>query len=667
MRPAAASLPDNVLRWIALSVVLAAAPHVPGLPLWITVLIAAALALRLGLRRPPGRWLLVPTVVLSLGAVLFQYRSLSGTDAGGAFFAAMVALKFLESRDRRDAGLMICLTYFLATSIFLTDQSIAMAGWVLFSVFVTTITLITHAAPDGPPLALRAQRAGLLLVQALPIMLVLFLLFPRISGPLWGLQQDPATAYSGLDDTMSPGSISNLLISDDVAFRVQFDAEIPPRAQRYWRGPVLWEFDGNTWSIGETRSGKTPAITTAGDSIDYSIILEPHGRQWVLALDLPLDDSARTKLTPGHNLVTKDPINSVSQYDLRSARSYRLETSLPTQRRRRALELPSGAAPRARALAAEWTDSTADPNAIVDRALTLFREQPFYYTLNPPRLTGDSVDQFLFGSREGFCEHYAGAFVFLMRAAGIPARVVTGYQGGEINALGKYLIVRQSDAHAWAEIWLRDRGWVRIDPTNAVSPQRIQLGIANVAGADERLGGLSQLGGGVWREIALAWDSVNHSWNRLVVNYGPELQQRLLRNLGLADLGRYTLGLLTVVIAGITLAGVWLLGLRLRPHRDPVIREWQRVRARLRRQGFSTPPTEAATHLAKRVAASRPELAPAMGRIARLYNALRYQRRARTGDLERLQREARRFRPGRRGSQSPPETASTRDSDSSNR
>jgi len=662
-----APVSDNVLRWIAVSVLIAVAPHVPRLPIWITALIGAGIALRLGLHRPPGRWLLVPTVILSLAAVLVQFRSLSGTDAGGAFFAAMVALKFLESRDRRDAGLMICLTYFLATSIFLTDQSIAMAGWVLLSVFVTTVTLITHAAPDGPPPTLRARRAAVLLVQALPIMLVLFLLFPRISGPLWGIRQDPETAFSGLDDSMSPGSISNLLITDDVAFRVQFENEIPSRSDRYWRGPVLWQYDGRTWSQGEIQVREDPELASVGDPVDYSIIIEPHGRQWVLGLDLPVSEVGQTRLTSGYNLVTPEPITSASQYELRSARSYRLEPSLPPQRRQRALELPADAAPRARELAAGWARAADGPSGIVDRALSLFREQPFYYTLSPPILNNDSVDQFLFETREGFCEHYAGAFVFLMRAAGVPARVVTGYQGGEINALGDYMIVRQSDAHAWAEVWMSGRGWLRVDPTNAVSPQRIELGIANVAGAEERLGGLSQRGEGFLRELALAWDSANHAWNRLVINYGPELQRQLLRNLGLEDLGRYTLALVMTVIAGFTLAGVWLLSLRLRPHRDPVVREWQRVRARLRRNGFTTPATEGASTLARRVSLDRPDLASAIGRIARLYNALRYQRRTRPGDLERLRREVGRFRPGRRRRQPSEEITSTGDSDASKR
>lgn len=645
-RPA---IPETVLRWIAVAVLVAAVPHVPGLPPWITLLIVAALALRLVLQRPPGRWLLVPIVVAVFAAVVLQYRTLSGAEAGGAFFAAMVALKFLESRDRRDAGLLICLTYFLATSVFLTDQSIPIAAYVLFSTVITTIALITLAAPHGPPPGLRLRHSVLLLVQALPIMLVLFLLFPRISGPLWGIREDPETAYTGLSDSMSPGSISELLITDDVAFRVEFDDDgIPPRSQRYWRGPVFWAFDGRAWSRGEARIDKPPKITAVGDFVDYSIILEPHGRHWVLGLDLPLTEPGGAKLTPGHNLLSRDPLTSVHEYSLRSARSYQLEPTLPPQRRERALALPADAAPRARELAADWSGSAAGPAEIIERALTLFREQPFFYTLNPPTLGNDPVDQFLFDTREGFCEHYASAFVFLMRAAGIPARVVTGYQGGEVNALGDYLIVRQSDAHAWTEVWLSGRGWIRVDPTNAVSPERIELGIANIEGADERLGGLSRRGEGLLRELALAWDSVNHAWNRLVVNYGPGLQQRLLRNLGLDDLGRYALALVMLVAAAFALAAVWLLANRLRPDADPVRRQWHRVLGRLRHAGLEPKATEGPATLARRVAERRPDLAGRIGRIARLYNVLRYAPRARPGDLRRLQEEVKRFRPGRR-------------------
>jgi len=661
-------VPETVLRWIAVAIAIATVPHVPGLPAWITLLIAAALGLRLVLRRPPPRWLLVPIVVTVFAAVVLQYRTLSGADAGGTFFAAMVALKFLESRDHRDAGLLVCLTYFLATSVFLTDQSIPIAGYVVFSIVVTTIALITLAAPHGPPLSLRLRHAVLLLVQALPVMLILFLLFPRISGPLWGIREDPETAYTGLSDSMSPGSISELLVTDDVAFRVQFEpGEVPPRSQRYWRGPVFWRFDGRAWSQGEARTEAAPAITETADLVEYSIIFEPHGRRWVLGLDLPLNEAGDARFTPGRNLLSRDPITTASEYSLRSARRYTLETELPAPRRERALALPADAGPRARELAEQWRQSAQTDREVVDRALTLFREQPFFYTLTPAPLDGDPVDQFLFETRDGFCEHYASTFVFLMRAAGIPARVVTGYQGGDINAIGEYLIVRQSDAHAWAEVWLPGQGWVRVDPTNAVSPERIQLGIANVEGANDRLGGLSRGGEGLLRDLALAWDSVNHAWNRLVVNYGPELQKRLLRNLGLDDLGRYALALVMLVAAAFALAAVWLLANRLQPEPDPVRRQWRRLQSRLRRAGLEPRRTEGALTLARRVARQRPDLAPAVGRIARLYNQLRYAPHAGERDLDSLRREVKRFRPRRRARYRTEATSSDTDETDSNR
>ena len=304
----APGVPVGVLRWLAAALLVAALPHAGYLPLWVSALVPAAVALRLGLRRPPGRWLLVPLVLVTFAAVLAQFRTIAGTEAGGAFFTAMVALKFLESRDYRDAGLLVCLAYFLATSIFLSDQSIAMAVYVIGALLLITVALITLAAPeDGPPVRLRVRQAGLLLLQAVPIMLVLFLLFPRLPGPLWGVG-DEETARTGLDDRMSPGSITRVVESSEVAFRAEFRSAPPPPSRRYWRGPVLWDYDGRTWSAGDPAGRSLTEPADVGRTLDYTITIEPHGRRWVFALDLPLtppaDDIGRT---PGHNLVADDP------------------------------------------------------------------------------------------------------------------------------------------------------------------------------------------------------------------------------------------------------------------------------------------------------------------------------------------------------------------------
>lgn len=642
----ASPLEHATLRALAIAVLVATGAHVWYLPLWTSALVPAAVGLRLALGRPPGRWLLIPLVLGAFAAVLLQFRTLSGTTAGGTFFAAMLALKFLESRDTRDAGLLACLAYFYATAVFLSTQAIGMAAYVLLSLGVTTWALTLLAAPTGgPPSRHRARQAALLLLQAVPVMLVLFVLFPRIPGPLWGLGGESESARTGLSDTMSPGSLSRLTESSEVAFRVQFDDAPPPPGRRYWRGPVFWAFDGRTWSRGERATETTAAPEATGASADYVVILEPHRRRWLFGLDLPLPGATGAEYGGGHNLLADERVRSVRRYELRSLLDYRLEPSLPQPRRRRALQLPGQAAPEARALARRWADASATPRGVVERALGYFREQGFVYTLTPPAVGGDPVDGFLFDTRAGFCEHYASAFTVLMRAAGIPARVVTGYLGGETNDLGDYLIVRQSDAHAWAEVWLPERGWTRVDPTSAVSSERIEGGISGVAGADERLATLSRGEPGWIRSAALAWDSVNHGWNRLVLGYGPELQQRLLSRFGLGELGRYALAGMAVIAGALALAAVALLPARAPQPTDPALAAWRRATARLARAGIERRPGEGPRALAARVARERPELAGAFGRIARAYIALRYQRRADAQALRRLRRAVRAFRP----------------------
>lgn len=638
-----ATLQTPLMRWLAAAVLIAAVPHVSHLPLWVSALIPAALLLRLGLGRAPSRWLLVPLVLLAFAAVFVQFHTIAGVTAGGAFLSAMVALKFLEARDTRDAGLLVCLAYFLATTVFLTSQSIPMAAWVLGSAAVTTMALMTLAAPVSPPVGLRLKHTALLFAQAAPIMLVLFLLFPRLPGPLWGMPEDEGSARTGLTDTMSPGSITQLTQSSEVAFRVEFDGE-PPAPPHYWRGPVFWRYDAGTWSRGEQRARPPAAPEVTGRTVEYTMLLMPHERRWLFALDLPLDARSDHSRAAGYNLLADEPIRSVVGLRLRSALDYRLEPELPPERRQRALELPSSAAPLARELAQRWRANASEPRQIVAQALAYFRERDFAYTLSPPATGEAPVDDFLFRTRRGFCEHYASALAVLMRAAGVPARVVTGYLGGETNDLGDYMLVRQSDAHAWVEVWLPERGWTRVDPTEVVSRGRVDSGVTGVSDAPEQLPLLSRSDGWV-RQVSLAWDSVEHAWNRAVVGYGPELQERLLARLGLGNIGRYATALLTVATAAATLAGIWLLTSRRPGPSDPAVRAWRQATTRLRRVGIEPDAGEGPRALAARVRAERPDLAPAFGRIARAYIALRYRPSAAPDALQRLRREVRQFRP----------------------
>ncbi len=632
------------LHAAAVALVLSALPHAGQLPLWVLMLVPGAIALRLALGRPPGRWLLIGLVIVVFAAVLFRFRTIAGPTAGGAFFCAMVALKFLESRNRRDLGILLCLAYFLAISVFLNTEAIGIAALVLAAVLATTVALTFVAEPSGPPIRARVRLSGTLLLQAIPVMLVLFLLFPRLPGPIWGLGDDKS-ARTGLDDRMSPGDITRLTESSEVAFRVDFEDEPPARAERYWRGPVFWSYDGRAWTKGESRHRGLEDPTATGRERAYTLILEPHGRKWLFGLDIPVAADGDVKRSTGYNLVTDERIDSVQRYAMRSALDYRLERELPRARRERALDLPEGSAPRARELAERWRDEASGPQGIVDRGLAFLRDKDFVYTLSPDPLGETPVDTLLFETRTGFCEHFASAFTVLMRAADIPARVVTGYQGGEIN--DDYMIVRQSDAHAWTEVWLPDQGWTRVDPTGAVSTTRLDAGIASLEGADS-LDLMSRRDSGALRELGLLWDSLNHGWNRFVLGYGPALQKQLLDRLGMDALGRWALALVMLAAIGLIIAAVWLLALRPVGPRDPVERLWQHARQRLGRIGLRAHPAEGPIDLAARVRRTRPDVAPAFSRIVSAYVRLRYRPVPRDSAFQELRNAVRAFRPRRR-------------------
>jgi transglutaminase-like putative cysteine protease len=328
---------------------------------------------------------------------------------------------------------------------------------------------------------------------------------------------------------MHPGDISRLIQSDELAFRAEFKARQPTPQQLYWRGPVLWDYDGRTW-LTHTPPDFVPLHAAGlGEPLTYRLILEPQRQPWLLLLGLPkrLPPLPGSHLGPDLQWQSDKPIDQRLQYEVEAWPDYRLQADTPPGPR--ALALPAEGDPQARELARQWQAQSANDAAIVARALTLFRQEPFHYTLAPPPLGLNAVDGFLFASRRGFCEHYAGSFVFLMRAAGVPARVVTGYQGGEKNPLGGHYVIRGRDAHAWAEVWLAGQGWVRVDPTAAVAPSRVERGIAGALPAHERIGGFVDAG---WlMPLRLTWDLVNNQWNVWVLGYDDDRQRRLLERL----------------------------------------------------------------------------------------------------------------------------------------
>ncbi|NIR30038.1 MAG: DUF3488 domain-containing transglutaminase family protein [Gammaproteobacteria bacterium] len=643
---------DRIL-WLAGALALVVLPHVGHVPVWVMLVFASLALWRVAniaeAVRLPGRPL---RILLSAGVLLtiyFSYGTLFGRDAGVALLVVFTGMKLLETETLRDAFVVTLLGYFLVVTNFLYSQSVPMAVYMVAVVLALTASLLavnSSSAVLAP--AARLQLAGGLIGQSLPIALVLFVLFPRIPGPLWGVPKPEATGVSGLSDTMSPGSLSRVSRSDAVAFRVEFAEHPPPPPQRYWRGPVLWRTDGRTWSLGSPEvGGEIPGGEPSGVPVDYTVTLEPHKGAWLFALELPATLPAGSAVTGDFQLLAREPVRERRRYRLRSYPAYR-NTHLTERQYAAALRLPPRAHPRAQALAREWRSAVGDDDAaLVRRALAHFQSQAFFYTLSPPALTGDSVDQFLFETRRGFCELYAAAFTVLMRAAGVPARVVTGYQGGEINPLGSYLIVRQRDAHAWTEVWLAEQGWVRVDPTAAVSPNRIELGMeaampgsVGVAGVRVPADGVV---GSLWRGLRHGWDAFNNAWNQWVLGYGPHRQSRLLARFGLdaSDSLQLALGLGGTVTLLLSLVGLWLRR-RVAPH-DAVLEAYRRFQRKLARAGVVTRPSEGPLALAARAQRMRPGMAPQVQYITQLYVRLRYG--AGDGDVRELDKAVTAFKP----------------------
>ncbi|MDP5241284.1 DUF3488 and transglutaminase-like domain-containing protein [Uliginosibacterium sp. 31-16] len=620
-------LPREAGFFLLATAALGLAPFVPYLP-WSLSLLAALLLLWRGVlvwrdAPPPARFTLLLAAALGIVLTVASYHTIFGKQAGLSLLSMLLPLKLLEARTRRDGRAALLLCCFLLTGQFLNAQSMAVAAFVLLC---ATAIVATSAKLEQPGQAPRgALRTALrLLGGAVPLMLLLFVLFPRINGPLWGMPLDAYAGSTGLSDSMRPGSISELIQSGEIAFRVEFEGTPPAPAQRYWRGPVLSEFDGQEWKVRESMLRRAPTYTVAGPAYRYSLTLEPHNRGWLLALDYP--DSGAADALYGDDLVllARRPVRNRVRYNLTSFP----ETPVGLQERenvlKAALRLPPASNPRTSALGAGLQAGNAEPAARVEAALRFMREARLAYTLSPPLLGQHPADEFLFDTKRGFCEHFAGSFVVLMRAAGVPARVVTGYQGGEFNPVDGTLVVRQSDAHAWAEVWLAGRGWQRVDPTAASFPRRIDEGIARALPEGEAMPIMLRQNFEFLRSLRYRWEAISNGWNQWVLGYNAQRQLDLMRSLGLPDADwRQLAGLLAAC------ASAWLLwlGLRLWPRHarlDALDRCWRRLCRKLARQGVRHQPWEAPGDFARRAAAALPQHADTIIAIAEHYATLRY-------------------------------------------
>ncbi len=613
---------------LLLSTLMVTAPHAVHLPLWVSALCFSVLVWRSYLTYSgntlPKRGLLTAITLGSMGGILIEFHTLFGREVGVALLMLLATLKLMELRTMRDAMALLFLSCFIIITNFFYSQSLP-TGLYMLATLLVIATIWVHLNAPEITFKPRLRVAATLLLQAIPLTLILFVLFPRVQGPLWGMPQD-AYSSSGLDDKMTPGSLGKLALSDEVAFRVSYPGRPPRRDQMYWRGPVLWLYDGSTWTPGRNRQGIQPNFTDATDPIEYNVTLEPHNKNWLFLLDMPNHISITAGLSDDFQVLSREPVNARLRYEARSHLRYTANMQESAGQLQRALQLPQGFNPRARELAAGWRSKADNETGIVQEALAYFHQQEFFYTLEPPLLGRDSVDDFLFNTRRGFCEHYASAFVFLMRAAGIPARVVTGYQGGELNAVGNYYIVRQSDAHAWAEVWLAGHGWQRIDPTAAVAPARVERSLSAALPDNAALPFMSRNPPQWMRELRLNWDALSNRWNQWVLGYDSELQFALLSRLGMESVSMQKMALNMIAGLGIIIAlfAAFMLRHLFKREQDKVQTAWLKVCRKLAKAGMPRAAHEGPQDYAKRVAIARPDLKDAIHDLANRYSALRY-------------------------------------------
>jgi len=563
--------------------------------------------------------------------------------------AIMAGLKPLENERHRDRMMTLFLVYFTIISSLFVIENFMITLYMFFSVFITTASLIHFNHPDKPPV-FGLRLSAIIMAQAVPIMIVLFIFFPRLEGTYFTFRGG-TQGRTGFSETLKPGAISRLVKDNKTAFRAAFLGDIPAAEDLYWRGLVLWRFNGSGWERG-IKAFRLKKQYHGQRALEYDITIEPHQKNYLFALDLPVTSPAFTYLMDDHTLIRRWPLRRGFRYRVKSYTD--VNPNFLALRNVRALQLPDEGNPQSRALAKQWMDQCETGDQIVDKAIDYFRSNKFQYTLNPPLLDKDPIDAFLFETRKGYCEHYASAFAFLMRAAGIPARVVVGYLGGERNPYGNYLIVRQYHAHAWTEVFLGGGGWVRLDPTTAVAPERISMGLAESLVADELPDFLSQrrLGrvGLYWEKVKFMWDSINLRWNAWFMEFSRIEQMGLWMRLWLTVQFHTT----QIILVGSGLIGILATMVLYRMRRghselgkDPVAAGYRSFCRKLERAGIRREAFQGPRDFAQQVSVMRSDLKNQVDGIIQRYIDLRYAKNGDQNGARLFVKQVKKFRPAR--------------------
>jgi len=649
-------VPRTSLAWILVSLTAVILPHVARMPPWLIVICVLCILGRVliyqGRLSYPGTIIKTSLVLLVLLTMLAQFgRDIFATESTVAILIVAVTLKLLEMHRKRDVLLVVYLSYFLVIAEFIWSQNILIACYMMFCVMLISSALMSLYQTQEFQNPVRTFRlSAMILLQSIPLMLALFLLFPRIS-PLWSVPLQSASARTGLSDSMSPGDIGNLIASDELAFRVKFVDARPPSSQLYWRAITMDDFDGREWeqnfNFQPQFLGANPQdvrdwfeeIEYRGEILDYNVIMEPTDENWLYTLKIPQVVDNRMIMRRDFQV---DSIRNISQrfsYDMRSYMDHRVDVNLGPRTMRRWLRLPDNSNLQSREFALELREAVGSDEAYIRAVLNYFTEQEFFYSLSPPLLGNNPVDEFLFSTREGFCEHYASSYAFLMRAAGIPSRVVTGYQGGEYNPYDDTLVVRQYDAHAWVEVWLPNQGWFRVDPTAAVAPNRIERGSQFAFQEDEVFlqdAGLSLLrfrNSLFLNDLRYRLEMLDYTWNRFVLNYDGAMQLAFFGSIfNEVTRGKIIFSSLAFLFASMAVMVFLVLRKPSKESRHPATDLYLGYCEGLSRQGLARQKGETPLHYYERLSQLKPNWASQMQEITEKYIDLVY--RQSTGDAD---------------------------------
>ncbi|MFK7734172.1 MAG: transglutaminaseTgpA domain-containing protein, partial [Pseudomonadales bacterium] len=537
-------IPRNALVWMVICLFAVMAPHIARLPIWVLLVYIVAVVWRVLVYRGrwsfPGRWVKVAMTLTSFFGIYVSFGSIIGLEPTVALLLTAFALKFIELAYRKDAYVLLFLGYFICITEFLFSQDLLITLYSVVCVLLITTALVALHQPGEHRFNRGTIKvAGVMLLQAMPLMVVIFFLFPRF-GPLWSVPIKSNTATSGMSDSMRPGDVANLSQSGEVAFRAKFEGEIPRSSDMYWRGLVFSKYENGTWSslgyydipLEEQRAREMDVV---GEPLSYSVIMEPTQQNWLYSLRYARSSSPGVMHAPDYRLFSPNPVEAELMYRVKSWPDSTLDNELSDWRREVETKLPPKGNSRTRELAKRMRAEQETDAGFVGSVLQMFTQQPFVYTLQPDLLSPlNATDEFLFEKRRGFCEHYAAAFVTLMRSAGVPARVVAGYQGGEINPVNRTVIVHQFDAHAWTEVWLEGQGWVMFDPTASVAPDRIEWGLERAMAdegsflSDAPLSALQYRNIPLINRLRLEYDALTYRWQSWVVGFNSEEQFDLL-------------------------------------------------------------------------------------------------------------------------------------------